>query len=389
MEITEAKTKELISSFQSFKQTEQYSERKSQSRITPVFREIIREVLQNKQLTNQDLTDLIQIFRFNSTERNFDNKLEALVKNPKVRNRIKQEYLEINEKGYTNVGKTGINGLTNKQLSKVKAFLTDAFDAKTPDDAVNLCENFESHQIPFVKKGVYSPWLFYINPSLFPLINDSHNNFLRLYGLPKQYPELIEEYHEIIDLLEEKDFSGLDYFAHNLDKNGRLNSRKTYYLDGNRFYKLSHGFFISDKQFRKANFITILEENNWIAMHRNTGKGAGNSFEQQMQIGDLVYVCYGGKSVKFVAEVVSEAKKLPDEYNAHTGNNDWIYREVSPLFWAHNSDVSELTPLRSKTLPSGNSTLWQITPDKLDFVNEKLLIPKFNLDILIMIIHLS
>ncbi len=58
--------KSFIEQFDSFKSSNAYEVRKKRKAITPVFKEIIWETLKHEKLTNQHLTDLIQIFKYNS-----------------------------------------------------------------------------------------------------------------------------------------------------------------------------------------------------------------------------------------------------------------------------------------------------------------------------------
>ena len=68
--------KAFLEQYETFKGSDPYKERIAQKAIVPVFRAIIWEVLKNEKITNQHLTDLIQIFKYNCSDENFDNKLE-------------------------------------------------------------------------------------------------------------------------------------------------------------------------------------------------------------------------------------------------------------------------------------------------------------------------
>lgn len=376
--------KSFVEQYETFKDSDPYKERMAQKAIVSVFRAIIWEVLKNEKITNQHLTDLIQIFKYNCSDENFDNKLEALVKDEAIRAKLSEQAYEIGEPGYTNAGKTGVTGLSPKQLAVVRQFLLDAYKVKSKQEAIDLCKAFDLKEIPQVKKGIYSPWLYYINSEIFPIVNNSHQNFKKWLGLSDSYPVSIEEYHQLNGLINEKDFGGLDYFAHHLSKDGKLNLRRVHYLDGSKLFKISHGVFVKRTDFAKSGIIKVLEDNNWISLSRYTGKGAGKAFEEDLKIGDIVYLCYGGDKIISVAKVISDAKPFSEEHAALLGDEEeeWIYREVEPLYLPLESNISDLKSLRSQTMPSGNSTFWEIKPHDLEYLNENLFIPKFNLEIL-------
>lgn len=82
--------------------------------------------------------------------------------------------------------------------------------------------------------------------------------------------------------------------------------------------------------------------------------------------------------------MISDAKPFSEEHAALLADEEeeWIYREVEPLYLPLESNISDLKSLRSQTMPSGNSTFWEIKPHDLEYLNENLFIPKFNLEIL-------
>jgi Cdc6-like AAA superfamily ATPase len=371
----------FVDLYEEFKLSDAFKERMAQKAIVPVFREIIREVLKYDKLTNQHLTDFIQLFKYNCTDGNFDNKLNALIKDVTVREKLSEQAYEIGETGFTNAGRTAISGLTPKQLSIVKQFLIDAFNVKTKEEAVALCRNYEKQEIPQVKKGIYSPWLFYINPVLFPIVNNSHDNFKKWLGLSKEYPSSIEEYHVLNEMISEPDFAELDFFAHHLTKDAKLNLHRIHYLNGSRLFKMSHGAFVKDPRFTKKAIIKVMEKNNWISLSRYTGKGGGDDFENKMKIGDIVYLCYGGDRVIYVGKIASDARPFDEEHATmlEDDEEEWLYREVEPLYFPVESNISALKTERYAIMPSGHSTIWEIKPSDLEYINDKLFIPYFNL----------
>lgn len=92
-------------------------------------------------------------------------------------------------------------------------FLRDAFKVRTVDEAARLCENYEAKDIRYVTAGIYSPWLHYINPEFFPILNGATRSFFRAQGLPKAYPALVAQVPKLAQQLGVKDFGVLDSFV--------------------------------------------------------------------------------------------------------------------------------------------------------------------------------
>jgi hypothetical protein len=378
------KIEHFKTSFFEFRSSQEFQKRQEQKAILPLAKEIIEQVLKKEELSNQDLTDLIQILKYNCKPDTFNIKLNNLVLNEAIKEDLKSRKSVLGITGYTNAGKTGISKLTPKQLLQIKEFLTAAFSVENSEEAEELCSQYEAKKIPQVKRGVYSPWLFYINPELFPIFNNSYNSFISWYSLPKDYPSAISAFHELKQAVGETDFSGIDAFGHRFLSSGRVSTEKVHYLEGKKLYKISHGIFLKKPKFKSSQILKILEENNWISLHKDTGKKAGVKFESEIQIGDLIYLCYGGDRVIYIAEVKSDAKKFPSDIAQILGNEetDWIYREVKPLYYADFEDISELKEETSQTMPSGNSTFWKIKTTDLENLNDLLFIPYFNLQVL-------
>jgi hypothetical protein len=239
-----SKIPQFLKLFEEYKTTEAYKGREDQKTITPIFKEIIWEALKIEPFTNQQLTDFIHIFKHNSSDENFDKKLIALVKDVKKREELSAKAYEIYQPGYTNAGKTGISTPTPKQVKRIKQFLLDAFNVKTTEEAIALCKNFDAENIPEVKKGIYSPLLYYINPEIFPIVNQSQKKFADWIDLADDYPTLIDEYTELNKLIKEPEFAQIDFFAHLFTADGRINYRRKLYLNGKKLYKISHGIFV-------------------------------------------------------------------------------------------------------------------------------------------------
>lgn len=380
-------TSEAIDTFKelygAYKTSQSFQDREKQKIITPIFREIIWETIQHVPLTNNHLTGLIQMFGWRSTPANFYKYMNICVQDEQRREELIAKWEAIGERGFTNVGKAAIKKLAPQHLNRIREFLLQAFAAETIDQAESVCHAFELLNIPQVKVGVFSPWLFYINPTLFPLVNNSHNNFQKYFKLAKTYTENIREYHALKDAVGDKDFACIDSMAHAFTADGQLNFRKYLHLNGKRIFKISHGLF--SKKYPHSGLWEQLEENNWICMHQDTGKKQGEYFANDLAIGDFIYLCYGGEEVGMIGEIIADAKPLPDEMKQAINRPEepWLYREVKVLYQPKNKWLDKgMKQFRYAYMPSANWTFAQIPNDDIGWVNEKLFIPYYNVEVL-------
>jgi Cdc6-like AAA superfamily ATPase len=242
-----------------------------------------------------------------------------------------------------------------------------------------------------------------IDKTKFAIVNNKSYEGLQKLGYNLSSRNLPEKYNSILEaeksLLKEfpvlDNFFRVDYMMHFIigTEEGKAileeslqSAKKVKLLDlkGNRLYKISHGVFIKRPQFVKAGLLDILEKNNWISMGLDTGKGQATEFIENAQIGDYVYICYGGNEVYCVGKIVSESKPFDKIKNEGLDNEEeWIYREIEPLFFSEVRSVNELKEDKRSFMPSGNSTFWEVPKDQLEYINEKIFIPKFNFKVVV------
>lgn len=208
------KIPEFKSLFEEFKQTEDYSIRETQTAFAPIAKRIIEESLKNEPLKNEHLTGLIQTLKWGSSNDNFDKYLKLIVKDKQAHDEISEAAYETEQEGYTAAGKTAITTLTPTHLREVKKFLSDAFSINSVAQAKQLTDRYDSLNIPEVKQGIYSPWLHYINPEIFPITNHSHIVFLDWIEMGRKYSDCIEGFAELKQLVNEPHLGMLDYFGH-------------------------------------------------------------------------------------------------------------------------------------------------------------------------------
>lgn len=205
-----AEIKEL---FENFKLTEQYDNRKLQVAFIPFAKELIEQLLQKDEITNLDLTGLIQVLKANSNDTMAHRYIPQMFTDEKVAESLLNRFEGLDYKGYTGAGKSGIAKPNKDELAAIKGFLARAFTVKAVDQAVALCDEYDTLNIPEVKKGIYSPWLFYINPTLFPIINTKHLQFLDWVGVSHKYSDSITLYNELETILD-TDMGLLDAFIY-------------------------------------------------------------------------------------------------------------------------------------------------------------------------------
>lgn len=205
---------ELKKLYEEFKADPFYLERIKQLNFIPFAKKIIEKSLENN-VTNETFTGLIQILKNGAKIDTVSNHIDKNIEGNDLKSALKKEFSQFGFTGYTSAGKTGINGLDNDQLETVKKFILDCSAIKTKGEAAKRVEEFDILKIPQVKCGVYSPWLYYINPSVFPIKNNSHDGFIQWCNQPtSSYPTAILLFHEVAEILGEKDLGLLDAFTH-------------------------------------------------------------------------------------------------------------------------------------------------------------------------------
>lgn len=168
----------------------------------------------------------------------------------------------------------------------------------------------------------------------------------------------------------------LDYFKSDIqliiDDVPKQEQETVINLNNNHLYKVSIGFFKAKKD---KKIIDTVIENNWVIVHENTGKDQANLFKDTIKTGDYIYVNIGSEQLIGIAKITSdEWDYVPTEI---TGNDGWMFREIEIISHPIKQNVKQLKD-KSFIFPSGNSTVTEIKPDKLQEANEKLFKPYFN-----------
>lgn len=213
------KISELKNRYDVFKSHDFYKKRVNQLAFVDWAKNVILETLKVP-LTNDTVTGLIQILKNGSKKDNINKYIEKNIVDDEFRVQLIEWYSKINQTGFTGAGKAAVTKLSDNQLIQLHQFLVNSVHIKTVDEAVKLVNDFIQLNLPEVKAGVYSPWLYYINPEIFPIFNNSHADFIVWCEQPpNSYPMAIKLFHEVAQILEESNLGLIDAFAHLFTKN--------------------------------------------------------------------------------------------------------------------------------------------------------------------------
>ncbi len=208
---------ELLRNILSFlSKTKFFQEREKQIKyFVPLAREIILLTLEKEYFTEQDLTGFIQMFGAKSSESNFRKYLKQNLGHlPQERLlELERKFLS-SPKGFTGRGKNVVQQgeIIENQLINFKKLLLKTAKVSSVDEAVNLNNEIEQLKLKGVGDGVYSIWLYYLNPKYFPIKNGAVDNFWKLFGC-KKYEEIIQCAPEVIKNFGLSDYGYLDAVA--------------------------------------------------------------------------------------------------------------------------------------------------------------------------------
>lgn len=338
--------------YEQYKLSSSYQERVNQFVAVPVFREIIKETLSNNPLTNSHLTGLIQIFKYNCSADSFDYYLEQNIPNKGRAIELSKQIKLINQKGYTNAGKASINDLSQNQLNEIQRFLQKAFTISTIEDAIKLCKEVDNKDIPQVKKGIYSPWLHYINPEIFPIANNTHDEFREWIGIPSDYPSNIRDFNYLKTLVNENDLGVLDKFAYQFSSEEDFWDIDNFIESLNNHFKKVWRCATSNvwNDFRDKNILSI----NWLDANTDystlktfmSGKMSTRPWTHELLEGNLIVVLdkyqYYGIAV---AKSTYKYKENDIEFNGKIWpsiNVEFLHKLEKPV--NHNMSITHTNP---------------------------------------------
>lgn len=210
--IIKENSKHIKSQFDLFKKSEDYTNRRKQEQFSEIAREVILNTLQSGDLTNKKLTGFIQIFKPSVSNETLKRYLKICIENQEQEDYFYNKYQESGERGFTEVGLSSIRDLSIVQLEKVKQFILSIEKANSSSEIKEIVKDFEKSNIPYVKYGIYSPWLYYLKPTICPIMNSLHKDQLRNIGWSGKYLDTIDIFNELKIILNEDDLGTIDWF---------------------------------------------------------------------------------------------------------------------------------------------------------------------------------
>lgn len=200
--------------YERYRTTGLYKERTDQvQRFRPVAQAVLHALVSKPVVTNEDLTGLIHLFRPKPIGSLAAKYLAHIIANKQEREDLTARFQSLNIGGYTAPGRLRIHSLTGKQLATVRQFLIDASTITDPETGAKLCEAYEANKVTYVTSGIYSPWLHYLRPEVFPILNNATKGFYRQQGIPLEYPALVRAMPALQAMIDEKDLGLLDSMA--------------------------------------------------------------------------------------------------------------------------------------------------------------------------------
>lgn len=148
-------------------------------------------------------------------------------------------------------------------------------------------------------------------------------------------------------------------------------------IGDHKIYKLSMGTFLKTTHFRKSNLVNVFENNQWAVMGKYTTQNQGENWINQVDINDYAYITYGRNKLGSLIRFTSFTKDLPDEINTIIGNDEFCYREYEIVNTPIINNTKKLVDDKRAWLPSGYSTLKQISD--LSKANEILFKPYYGI----------
>jgi hypothetical protein len=360
--------------YEKFRHTQVFQERVKQSEIVPLFRDIIRETLLNEPLTNAHLTGLIQLLKHNCQPDNFIKYLNINVQDPVKREDFLGRFTGSGITGYTGAGLNSIKKLSEGDLKSIKGFLVDAFEIDDVEDAIELCSQFDRLNIPQVRAGIYSPWLHYINPHIFPISNNSNIDFRNWIDMAPDYPSCIRDFNYLAGFTGEKDLGLIDWFAHLGTHREQL---KEVNVAGRRLFKISMSPAADEVDQMTFNY--CLEKQ--VIIMGGTTAAIGTSrisqnelFRQIMQVGDYFYLCRGNKGIILMGRITGDWTDFFMEGFQYT---NWIKRPYEIVATSINQS-QQYTGQKKHWTPNFNSTFTLIPDIEIEMANQLIFAPFFN-----------
>ncbi|MCS3924435.1 EVE domain-containing protein [Methanosalsum natronophilum] len=297
--------------FNTFKDSSGYNQRKKQLQFCDFARDIIKLVADKEKIKNEDLTALIQILGHESKKENVKKYIDNIALDESISNKLYQKYIEIGETGFTGRGKAAIKGLNENELAVIHDFLIRVVNTSSEEEIRNAISYLEDNKISQLKYGIYSPWLYYLHPTICPIVAGPVKYYLTKYlgWNNNKYLDAWDIMKKIKQLTEEDDYGFIDQFFWKKSQNQVTN----YWL------------FIVPKDYNDGKLWNYCKENSIAAMWYKKGIHAPGLVTKNLnqikriEAGDKVIVYINDNKIGGIGEVIREFYEDESENNGFEG----------------------------------------------------------------------
>ena len=243
-----------------------------------------------------------------------------------------------------------------------------------------------------IKKGIKgmqsaaaSVMLHCLKPYTFPIMNSAVNDTASLFQIegvslvkPKELGYYIQNSRQLKKFRDEKcifrNYRAMDMklsvYGRSKDivEDESVNDTTITQDDKINIWKISHG---NDGSFTEEEREKYFDQG-IITVHRDTGRGQGNEFENGIKIGDYFYLCYGNSGIKLLGKITSEAVQLASK------TQGWLYRSYEVVAYSKIPDYQYSAAQKGWT-PNYNSTAWRVPRNDYAEFEKNILLPCFDM----------
>lgn len=284
---------------------------------------------------------------------------------------------------------TGFHTFASKaDKESAQRFISLCIELKSMDDDEAMFVKVQEA----IKKGIKgmqsaaaSVMLHCLKPYVFPTMNSAVNDTVALFQIegvslvkPKELEYYIQNSRQLKKFRDEKcvfrNYRAMDM---KLSVYGRSKeiveddavNHMAVSKDGKmNIWKISHG---NDGSFTEEEREKYFDQG-IVTVHRDTGRGQGNEFENGIKIGDYFYLCYGNNGIKLLGKITSEAGQLESK------TQGWLYRSYEVVAYSKNPDYQYSASQKGWT-PNYNSTAWCVPRNDYAEFEKNILLPCFDM----------
>lgn len=206
----------LKSEYEKFKKTDIYNDRKKQIDFVILAEKLTIEIFNQNDIKQENINSLIQVFKNNCSNEIFEKYIKSIDISESKKNEFIDTFKNIEKKyrGFTDIGKIKITkNLTSYELKEIQKMVNYIKNSNNIEEIKSYIKEFESKNIPEVKEGIYSPWLYYIKPNYCPIINSRIKPFIKELNY-KSYSDTIDIFNYLSQILNESNLGFIDSFIY-------------------------------------------------------------------------------------------------------------------------------------------------------------------------------